>query len=567
MRVPVGVSDFGTIVTGYDIFVDKSLFAQEIADLPTGSAILITRPRRHGKTFAMSMLHHFFAAHVYGKPTKGLFDGLLIHQIEGNYVKNHQGQYPVIFTTFKGLKYRNFADTGTHLKFLMSRLFAQHAYLLKSPKLTTPQKDQILSFIKQEIPVEALRLAFLVLSEDLAIHHQKKVILLIDEYDTPILEAYSEGFADEILSFMRGLLGEGLKDNPFLEKAVVTGIMRVAKESLFSDLNNLLVFSPFDKQFQNYFGFTREETETLLEKVALRDTLPQVTSWYNGYTIGELQMYNPWSIMSFIYYKGELRTFWVNTSENKLIYDLLKKASEDTRRSFNVLLRGEAIEKRVYENISLREMGEDGGLWTLLFYTGYLRATDIERQGNVLKCKLAIPNKEIMLFYQNAVERMLALDHSLEWYQSFIDYLLRGDVPAFAERLQGILMTRFTLRELRHDYHEAHYQGFMSGLLASISQDLYDIRNQGEGRDGYYDIAIIPRTDKTKPLILFEFKAVKESDAPEEKCQRSARAALLQIETRGYALPFEKQGYRNIIKVGVAFSTKYAAVVAPSNPT
>ena len=563
MRVPVGVSNFGDIITGYDIFVDKSLFVQEIADLPTGSAILITRPRRHGKTCVMSMLHHFFAATVYGEPTKGLFDGLKINQIEGNYIKNHQGQYPVIFITMKDLKCRNFEDTATHLKFLMGRLFEQHVYLLKSPKLTESQKKQIASFIHKEAPLEALRLAFLLLSEYLKIHHQKKVILLIDEYDTPILEAYSQGFAEEMLSFMRGLLGSGLKDNPFLEKAIMTGIMRVAKESLFSDLNNLLVFSPFDRQFQNYFGFTREETEALLEKVQLSQALPQVTAWYNGYTIGELQMYNPWSVMNFIYYKGELHTFWVNTSENKLIYDLLKKASEDTRSAFNTLLRGETIEKRVYENVSLRDMGEDGGLWTLLFYTGYLRATDIERQGNVLKCKLAIPNQEIWLFYQNAIERMLAADHSLDWYQGFIDYLLKGNVPAFTERLQAILMTRFTLRELRHDYHEAHYQGFMSGLLASISQDAYDIRSQGEGRDGYYDIAIVPKADKTKALILFEFKAVKETEQVEEKCQRSARDALLQIDTKGYALPFEQQGYTNIIKVGVAFSTKYAAVATP----
>ena len=561
MRVPVGVSDFRAIITGYDIFVDKSLFVQEIAELSTGSAILITRPRRHGKTFAMSMLHYFFAAHVYEEPTKGLFDGLKINQIEGSYVKNHQGQYPVIFVTFKDLKSQSFEGLAIQLKGLFSELYNSHRYLLESPNLDEEKKRQLLLVIKEEAPLQKLQSAFRILSNCLATHHKKKVILLIDEYDTPILEAYSTGCADEMLSFMRGLLGSGLKDNSFLEKAVVTGIMRVAKESLFSDLNNLLVFSPFDKQFQNYFGFTREETEALLEKAALRNTLPQVTSWYNGYTVGELQIYNPWSIMSFIYYKGEFRTFWVNTSENKLIYDLLKKASEDTRSAFNILLRGESIEKRVYENVSLRDMGEDGGLWTLLFYTGYLRATGIERQGNLLKCKLAIPNREILYFYQNAMERMLAQDHSLEWYQGFIDYLLRGDVPAFAERLQKILMTRFTLRELRHDYHEAHYQGFMSGLLASISLDTYDIRNQGEGRDGYYDIAIIPRGDKTKPLILFEFKAVKESDAPEEKCQRSANAALLQIDTKGYALPFEKQGYTKIIKVGIAFSTKYASVV------
>lgn len=558
-RVPVGVSHFGTICRSNVEFIDKTLFIQDFLDVPQAHVLLITRPRRHGKTTLLSMVHHFFASEVYGEQTQGLFDGLLIEKVPGEFVKRYQGQYPVIFISFKDVKSLDFEDATVQLKTIFSYVYYQHYYLMESKVLLPGKKHYFNQVLNKEASLSELKTAIFFLSDCLSQHHQKHVILLIDEYDTPIIEAQSCGYTDEMLNFMRGLFGSSLKDNPYLDRALVTGILRVAKESLFSGVNNLMVFTPFQKQYQQYFGFTKEETKALLEKVKCPVSFEEMTEWYNGYTVGEMEIYNPWSVMNCISY-GELSTYWANTSENKLIYDLLKEASSDVRIAFNHLLRGKPVLCIIREAVSLRDLDGETGLWTLLFYSGYLRATHIERKGQQWRCQVSIPNIEVDEFYRDAFELLLSKDHALEWYQTFIEYLLAGNVPAFAERLQQILMTRFTLRELRYDYHEAHYQGFVSGLLASISLKEYDIKQQGEGRDGYYDIAIIPKQEKNKALILFEFKAVKVLENVETTCKQSAIDALQQIDVKGYAEPFVKLGYQRIIKVGIAFSSKYAEV-------
>ena len=560
MHVPVGVSDFYTIVTYYDTFVDKSLLIKEFVDSPPGQVQIITRPRRHGKTFALSMLQHFMAEEVNGKKTKGLFNHLLIAKQPGDYIKRHQGQYPVVFLTLKGVKESNFENAQQKLSSIISDLYTEHVYLLASDKLLSHHKKRFERILNEEAALPILKGSLHYLTQLLYHHFNKQVIVLIDEYDTPLHEAYLHSYVDEMVDFMRGFLGEGLKDNSAVSSALITGILKVAKENLFSDLNNVIVYTPLDPEYAQYFGFTQEETKQLFDKAQLNVNFDEITAWYNGYTVGSLEVYNPWSVMNCIKRQGKLRPYWINTSENQLIRDLIRKIPASERTAINELLQGKSIQREISINISLNQIDDEVGFWSLLLMAGYLKVHTIEESLDTITCSLSLPNFEVRDFYRKTMIRLQIGERGLHWYRKFIEELLEGNVEAFVDKLKEIVLTRFTLRELRRDYHEAHYQGFVSGLLATLSPEEYDIKQQGEGRDGYYDIAIIPKKDKDKFVILFEFKAVKEENAFEQKCQQSAEEALQQIDHKGYALPLERQGFKHILKLGIAFSGKQVAV-------
>ncbi|MEI8295972.1 MAG: AAA family ATPase, partial [Alphaproteobacteria bacterium] len=331
MRLPIGQSDFRKIIDGKFDFVDKSLLIPQILD--GAEVILITRPRRFGKTLNMSMLRYFFAETVDGQPTKGLFDNLKVMQ-SGEEVLKHHGHYPVIFLSFRDIKETSFASAYQKIYETIIRVYSEFAYLQNSDLLLDHQKDFFRSVLQQKANQAQLETSLLLLTDYLFKHHRVKPIVLIDEYDTPIQSGFLNGYYNEVIGFFRGLFGAALKDNQHLSKAVMTGIMRVSRESLFSGLNNIKAYSVLHPKFSSFFGFTQEEVDQLLSKASLQNKASAVKHWYNGYQIGNSTLYNPWSIVNCIEDEGTLQPFWINTSDNALIKDLLLKSSNDFKSKF-----------------------------------------------------------------------------------------------------------------------------------------------------------------------------------------------------------------------------------------
>ncbi|MCE3239467.1 MAG: putative AAA-ATPase, partial [Gammaproteobacteria bacterium] len=326
MSLIIGQDNFGETVRQQLNFIDKSLFIKEIFDNKEIAVSVIVRPRRFGKTFNMSMLHHFLAAEVNGLKTKNMFDDLKIAQVGETYMK-HQGQYPVVFISFKNVKHSNYASTYNGMAKLMSQTYSEHLELLSSQKLNHHQKEIFLSVIEERATQASLQSSLFDLTHALYLHYGVKPWVLIDEYDTPTQAGYLENYYKEIIELMRGLLGSVLKSNANIHRAVITGILRIAKENLFSGLNNVQVFSVLDKEYSEHFGFTEPEVDEALEKNNLYHLSTDIKAWYNGYHIGNTQIYNPWSIANCIFEKGMLQPYWLNTSDNTLIKQTIAHAN------------------------------------------------------------------------------------------------------------------------------------------------------------------------------------------------------------------------------------------------
>lgn len=326
MLLPVGTEDFARVIDRKLDFVDKSLFIKAVFDDTATDVLVFTRPRRFGKTFNLSMLRYFLSAKVDDRVTQGLFDTLKISEYGDEYLQ-HQGQYPVISVTLKSIDASNFETAKSDIAKLLSKLYFEHQEaLLSSARLTDEHKNCFLKILRSDANESELKSAIQDLTYYLYLHYQRKPWLLMDEYDTPIQRAYSKGYYNDMIDFMRGMFGCALKTNRYIEKAVITGILRVAKESLFSEVNNLKVYSLFNQQYSEYFGFTELEMDDVLKKAELTEKAEEIKEWYNGYQVGDTVIYNPWSIASCIQEKGVIKPYWVNTSSNQLIKDLLKKS-------------------------------------------------------------------------------------------------------------------------------------------------------------------------------------------------------------------------------------------------
>lgn len=431
--------DFGKILEGKFDFVDKSLLIPQVIDGP--EVILLTRPRRFGKTLNMSMLRYFFAQEVFGLPTKGLFDQLKIAQVDSATIHQHQGKYPVIFLTFKDIKEASFKLAYEKISELIVSMYGEFLYLENSDFVLDYQKDFFKAILKKKASQAQLENSLKVLSECLFRHHGKKPIILIDEYDTPIQSSYLQKYYDEAIPFFRNFFSAALKDNPYLFKAVLTGILRVSRESLFSGLNNLKVYSVLHPQFDEFFGFTEKEVNQLLTKSNLQEKANEVKYWYNGYQIGDTVLYNPWSIVNCIQDDGVLKPFWVNTSDNELIKEQLLKPSKNFKEKFEMLLQGIPVERLVDENFVFADLqkNRDSAIWSLLLMTGYLTVREYEETNRGSLCQLAIPNQEIRNLYQIIIERWLANGYGLEWYATFLNHLLQGEMEDFKRGLQHIM--------------------------------------------------------------------------------------------------------------------------------
>ena len=563
LQTPIGISDFRKLIESRDsegrpyLFVDKSLLIKAILD-DLAEVKLFTRPRRFGKTLNMSMLHHFLAETVNGKPTKALFQDLKISDHQ-KYLERHQGKYTVVYMTFKNVTRETHFETAYKtLCHEISKAYRNHQYLLTSQKLDAYQKKVFESILEERAPLSSTKASLLDLTQALYLHHGERPWVLIDEYDTPIQTAYVAGYYREAVDFMKGFLGAGLKDNSYLEKAVLSGILRVSKESIFSGLNNISVYSLLSAEYGEYFGFTEPEVNDLLAKADLKNNIAEVRAWYNGYQAGNTVIYNPWSMINYIHKGGLLNPYWVNVSDNMMIKDLLLKSSVDFKSQFEHLLQGNFVERPVDENIVFEQLEtSDSALWTLLVMSGYLKTKIVQRPGQTALYQLDIPNREVREFYEKTIFEWLLGTGDATRFKAFINDLLCGNLETFESNLQKIMLQTFSVYDSKGKTPEKFFHGFLLGLLAGLDPTQYHIHSNKENGFGRFDIAIIPK-DESKLGIVFEVKSIAKSDP--ESLRASASNALQQIDEKIYSAVLLQHQVQNCLKIGVAFSGKSLAV-------
>ena len=563
MKLPIGYDNFRKVIDKKLEFVDKSLFIKEIIDDCETEISVITRPRRFGKTLNMSMLQHFLATEVDGRPTKGLFDNLKIANIDqGEYLKKHQGQYPVIFISLKDIKKLNFDDAIKNFRILVQELYRAHRDIVKVDNLELDEKELFKKFLTNGAGQEELEKSLKILSEILYKHYGVKPYLLIDEYDSPIQASFQHGYYEKMIDFMRNLFGSALKGNVYIEKAVVTGILRVAKESLFSGLNNVRVYSLLNEKYSQYFGFTEDEINSLLQQANLMAHAEEIKRWYNGYQFGKTVIYNPWSIVNCLNDDGKLQPYWINTSDNALIKQLFANADKPTKIQLESLVRNEPIEAIIDEYVTFINFNmTPSAIWSLLLSSGYLKAISCELVDDKLSCVLLPPNYEVYLVYRTMVKDWLTDRIGYEQYSEFLKSLLDGNIIDFTKMLKKYMLETFSVFDIAEKNPEKFYHGFVLGLISS-TMNTHIIKSNRESGYGRYDVLVIPKNIKPDSVgLIMEFKIADDCDGD---LKASAQKALQQIKDRNYEAEMHQAGVSKIIKVGLAFWEKQVEVLFES---
>ena len=566
-KLPVGVSLFKDIVMGGYYYVDKTLFIKEIMD-KGDKILLIPRPRRFGKTLNISMLKYFYdccpekgGTEAEGTGTansyKKLFDSLAISKAGQEYL-DHMGKYPVIFLTFKNIKEMNWETCLDKIKQLIQREYLKHDYLLNGPELKPQEKDYFKKMIDQKGSRGDYENSLQNLLIFLNRYYGERVVILIDEYDTPVHEGFYRDYYEEIINFMRNFLGGGLKDtDQYLEKGVITGIMRIARESIFSDLNNSGVYTLLSKEFDDKFGFTEKEVEALLKDFNLLDMYDQVQEWYNGYCFGKRIIYNPWSIINFLASEEkELKPYWINTSDNKTVEGLLSKGGKELKQELELLIRGECVEKAIEEDIVLKDIDADEDLlWSFLLMAGYLKQTFLRRDDVMEKVyyTLSIPNKEVRSTYTRIIRRYFSTRIENSQLEIMLKALLEGDIDVFEEIFSDYVMTAMSFFDMGAE-PEKVYHAFVMGLFLWLSPG-YQVKSNRESGYGRYDIMIIPQ-DKSKLGFIIEFKKTRKK----ETLESAVKSALAQIEEKKYEIELMDRGIKNIKKLAIVFNGKEVTI-------
>jgi hypothetical protein len=557
LRLPIGYDNFAEIIRHKLDIVDKSLFIRDVID-DTAKVIVITRPRRFGKSLNLSMLHYYFAESAYGESTEGVFKGMKIME-EGEVYLQHYRQYPVIFVSFKDIKAATFEEAYASLCGLMSRLYQEYEFLLDSPELNVHNKKEFESIINKEASKETVMSSLRDLSGYLYKATSVKPWLLIDEYDTPIQSAYLYKYYDDMIGLMKVFFGSALKTNPYLEKSVITGILRISKESLFSDLNNLKVYSVLDDKYSEYFGFTESEANDLIQRSGINEKSALIKEWYNGYQFGNTVVYNPWSIVNCLQDK-KIEPYWINTSDNALIKKLLLQSNEEFKADFELLLQDKPIEHFVKKNMVFGDLYKNQtAAWSLLLMSGYLKVIGIRLTDDAdMVGTFAIPNREVKSLYNQIIKEWLSGKHEVEWYNNtLLASLLSGKIDQFEDYFREVFEQAVSVHDTAKE-PESFYHGLMLGLTTSLHSDPnYEIKSNRESGLGRYDYVIFAK-DKVKPSILFEFKRVKDdSKNRNEMLEKTAIDAVHQITKNNYITELKQHGAKEVIKIGLAFCGKH----------
>ena len=550
--LPIGISDYVRAQEEY-YYVDKTLLIKEFLDQkPLVS--LFTRPRRFGKTLNMDMLRVFFE--ISDKNTSKYFADKNIWQCGEEY-RSHQGKYPVIFLTFKDVKFDTWDATIDKIRGLLQEEYGRHQELLNSDKLSQYEKEYFTKIISATANEVELTSSLERLSKMLASHYDKAPVIIIDEYDTPIQEGYSKDFYNEIIGFMRNFFSGAFKDNKNLSYGFLTGILRIAQESIFSGLNNLTVNSVMDEEYDSFFGFTESEVKAMLSYYGVSDKEEELKDWYDGYLFGSEEIYNPWSVINYIS-KGCLpQAYWVNTGKNEILDDVLRVATDDITERLYELLQGERVVARIDQNVVYRSLAEDpADIYSLLLVAGYLKTPkkELQADGSYL-CEVSIPNREIAAVYKSEI-----LSHFLQ-----TGAITRTTANKIAESLYANDYKK--LQSVIGEYMdksisffdggaEGFYHGLMLGLIA-LMDNQYKIKSNRESGDGRFDVSLIPREKRYAGIILELKWKEKLSDVELEKWSNEA---LKQIGELRYDSEMKEDGITEILKFGIAFSGKKVCV-------
>ena len=550
--LPIGISDYVRAQSEY-YYVDKTLLIKEFLDRrPLVS--LFTRPRRFGKTLNMDMLRVFFE--ISDEDTSRYFADKAIWNCGEEY-RAYQGKYPVIFLTFKDVKFDTWEATIDKIRGLLQEEYGRHQELLDSDKLSQYEKIYFTKILDSSANEVELTSALERLSKMLAVHYGKAPIIIIDEYDTPIQEGYSKDFYDEIIGFMRNFFSGAFKDNKNLSYGFLTGILRIAQESIFSGLNNLSVNTVMDEEYDSFFGFTGDEVKKMLEYYGMSKKESELKDWYDGYLFGSEEIYNPWSVINYISRGGIPQAYWVNTGKNEILEDLLKVATDDITERLYALLHGERIIARIDQNVVYSSLTEEpANIYSLLLVAGYLKAPkkELQADGSYL-CEVSIPNREIAAVYKSEI-----LSHFLQ-----VGVITRNTANKIAEslyandykKLQNAVAEYMDKSISFYDGGaEGFYHGLMLGLIA-LMDNQYKIKSNRESGDGRYDICLIPREEKY-PGIIMELKW--KEKLSEAALVSLAEEALVQIDELRYDSELTEDGIADIIKFGIAFSGKKVCI-------
>lgn len=549
--IPIGIEDFKEIIDKGYYFVDKTLIIKDILD--SGSKVtLFTRPRRFGKTLNMSILRRYFEK--TDEDNSCLFDGLKISEASEKY-KSYMGQYPVISISLKGMKQPDFETSFIRFKNLVTREFERHDNIISSEKLKPLQRKQFSEIYNGTADDSVYSDSLKLLSDCLYRVYGKKVIILIDEYDVPLENAYFNGFYEEMINLIRSVFESVLKTNDSLEFAVLTGCLRISKESIFTGLNNLKVYSVSDVAFSQYFGFMEQEVRKLAEYYNLPERFDEIRTWYDGYRFGKTEIYNPWSVLNYI--KDAVAdnscipdAYWVNTSSNSIIHELIAKSDRRIRDDIEKLIKGDSIDKPLYQDITYVNMNvKSDYIWSFLLHTGYLKPVRIYKKGIQTYFSAVIPNLEIVTIYENTFRQWFDESIRIADKSILLKAVLDGDAETFE-----LEVNRWLLKSISyHDGYENFYHGFLVGLLEY--SDEYLVESNRESGTGRNDI-VIKNVLTREIAVILEIKSVGKGETLDGMCD----VALKQIEDRQYEVNLGYEGYKKILKYGIAFEGKRCRV-------
>ena len=532
----IGIEDFKEIIYENCYYIDKTMYIEDL--IKDKSKIkLFTRPRRFGKTLNMLTLKYFFDIENKEENRK-LFKNLYIEKSE--YFKE-QGQYPVIFISLKGLKEKTWENCFNEIKALISKLYNEFEFI---KKVLNESELNIFDKIWLKKDDGEYTNALKNLTSFLYKYYKKEVILLIDEYDAPLINAYEYGYYDEAILFFKVFYGEALKTNLYLKTGIMTGIIRVIKAGIFSDLNNLKIYSILDKEYSDFFGFTQEEVKKALEDFNIEYELPEVKSWYDGYKFGNSEVYNPWSILNFLQHK-ELEAYWVKTSSNFLIKEALKNTNLDVKESLENLFNGENVEEVITGNSDLSSLLSYHDIWELLLFSGYLT---INKKIDKKLYSLRLPNREIKELFK---DEFIDISFGESQFIKTMESLKRNKLEDFEKNLQKILLNSTSYQDTKN---EDFYHGLILGMTLYLDSQYYVTSNKESGL-GRYDVTIEPKNKNNKGYIL-EFKVTKN----EEDLEKEAKQAIEQIISKKYDVSLKERGIKDIIILGVAFCGKLVKV-------
>ena len=552
LPLPIGISDYRKASSEY-YYVDKTLLLRDFLD-ERPQVSLFTRPRRFGKTLNMDMIRTFFEK--TDEDTSVYFRDKKIWSCGEEY-RRYQGKYPVIYVTFKDVKCETWETTFDMISKILRNEFERHSELLEGERISPFEKKYITSVLNGDADENDIALSLLNLSRMLHAHHGTAPIIIIDEYDTPIQQGHMRGFYEKVIDFMRNLFSGGLKDNPHLSYGFLTGILRVAKESIFSGLNNLKINSILDDRYSEYFGFTSDEVQEMAEYYGACEKYPELCDWYDGYRFGGTEIFNPWSVIGYFNNLCRPKAFWQSTGSNDIISEVLSSATPDIMERLEALMQGKSFVTHIDTGVIYPQLQNNpSSVYSFLLVTGYLKAVNIDQPyGEDYMCEVALPNKEISFVYSKEI---------LSQFESVIppaaaigiqEAIYKMDLDELQTKLEKFLLETVSFHDAAS---ESFYHGLILGLCAMLD-DRYQITSNRESGEGRFDIQMAPLSERL-PGILIELKSGK--DCTEAQLESLSKAALQQINDRMYSTALKQQGVPSILKYGIAFSGKKVSIAA-----